>query len=119
MDVARVRDAMQSDPGLQFEVFTPQEITYCESKTNKHQHYTARFAAKEAFMKALGTGWRYGIRFTQIEIENNALGQPSIFLKDKAKDIAQEKGVSKILVSLAHLKDFATAMVVLEGNTEG
>ena len=115
MDVARVRKAMEKDSGFRDEVFTPVEIQYCESKTHKHQHYAARFAAKEAFLKALGTGWQFGIRFTQIEVQNNELGAPTIILKEKAKDFAQEKGITKILVSLAHIKDFATAMVVLEG----
>jgi holo-[acyl-carrier protein] synthase len=118
MDVARVRDAMEKDPGFRGEIFTPKEIDYCESKANKFEHYTARFAAKEAFMKALGIGWRYGISFTHIELSNNDLGQPSITLIDKAKEYAKEMGISKILVSLAHIKDFATAMVVLEGKME-
>lgn len=115
MDVARVRNAMERDSGFRDEVFTPVEIQYCESKTHKHQHYAARFAAKEAFLKALGTGWQFGIRFTQIEVQNNELGAPTIILKEKAKEFAQEKGITKILVSLAHIKDFATAIVVLEG----
>lgn len=115
LDVARVRNAMERDSGFRDEVFTPVEIQYCESKTHKHQHYAARFAAKEAFLKALGTGWQFGIRFTQIEVQNNELGAPTIILKEKAKEFAQEKGITKILVSLAHIKDFATAIVVLEG----
>lgn len=119
MDVARVRDAMQKDPGFCGEIFTPHEIAYCESKSKKYEHYTARFAAKEAFLKALGTGWKFGIKFIHIEVINNELGQPAIILKEKAKDFATEMGISKILVSLAHIKDFATAMVVLEGKIGG
>lgn len=115
MDVARVRDAIEKDPGFKNEVFTPAEIQYCESKANKYQHYAARFAAKEALLKALGTGWQFGIRFIHIELHHNDLGAPIIILKEKAKEFEQEKGISKILVSLAHIKDFATAMVVLEG----
>lgn len=115
IDVARVRDAMEKDPGFKDEIFTPSEIHYCESKANKYQHYAARFAAKEAFLKALGTGWQFGIRFTHIEVQHNDLGAPIISLKEKAKEFEQEKGILKILVSLAHIKDFATAMVVIEG----
>lgn len=118
MDVARVRDAFQKDSGLRGEIFTPSEISYCESKANKFQHYTARFAAKEAFMKALGIGWQKGIKFSHIQISNNELGQPFITLSGKAKELAEEIGISKILVSLAHIKDFATAMVVLEKKME-
>ncbi len=114
MDVGRVRKSLINDLGLRNEIFTPKEIDYCESKVNKYQHYTARFAAKEAFMKALGIGWQFGIRFTDIEIINDENGKPIMVLYSKAKDFSTEKGISKILVSLAHLKDFATAMVVLE-----
>jgi len=114
MDVDRVRRAFQQDPEFRDEIFTPCEIDYCESKDDKYQHYAARFAAKEAFLKALGTGWQYGIRFRDIEIKNSDSGEPLMNLKDKAKDFATKKGISKILVSLAHLKEFATAMVVLE-----
>ena len=118
MEVARVRDAMEKDPGLRNEIFSLQEIEYCESKANKYQHYTARFAAKEAVMKAMGTGLQHGIRFNQIEVLNTDLGAPYINLKDKAKEFAKDKGILKILVSLAHVKDFATAMVVLEEKSE-
>lgn len=114
MDVARVREAMEKDSGFGHQIFTPTEIAYCESKANKYQHYAARFAAKEAFMKALGIGWQKGVQFTDIQIENNQLGQPFISLKGKANEFAQDFGILKILVSLAHIKDFATAMVVLE-----
>lgn len=115
MDVARVKEKLENDPGLRDELFTPDEINYCEAKAHKFQHYTARFAAKEAFLKAMGTGWQFGIRFVHIEITNNELGQPNIFLYDKAKDFAKEKGISKIHVSLAHVKDYALAYVIIEG----
>lgn len=114
MDVARVREAMEKDSGFGHQIFTTTEVAYCESKANKYQHYAARFAAKEAFMKALGIGWQKGVQFTDIQVENNQLGQPFISLKGKANEFAQDFGILKILVSLAHIKDFATAMVVLE-----
>jgi holo-[acyl-carrier protein] synthase len=118
MDVARVRKTFENDPGLKDEIFTRPEIDYCESKANKFQHYAARFAAKEAFMKALGTGWQLGIQFAHVEVINDHLGKPLITLKEKVKDYADEKGITKILVSLAHINDFATAMVVLETKTK-
>ncbi len=114
MDVARIREAMENDPGLRDEIFTPNEVAYCESKTNKYEYYTARFAAKEAMMKALGVGWQLGLQFRQIEVLRDDLGKPIINLTEKAKDFAKEKGISKILVSLAHVKEYATAMVVVE-----
>ncbi len=119
MDVGRVRKSLIKDPDLRYEIFTPKEIDYCESKVNKYQHYAARFAAKEAFMKALGIGWQFGIRFTHIETINDEKGKPIMILHAKGKDFSTEKGITKILVSLAHLKDFATAMVVLEWKTDG
>ena len=115
MDVGRVRENIEKDPGLRFEIFTSDEIDYCESKANKYEHYAARFAAKEALMKALGTGLQFGIRFSQIEIVISSSGKPTIVLKERAKEFAKEKGISKILVSLSHVKDFATAFVVVEG----
>jgi holo-[acyl-carrier protein] synthase len=118
MDVARVREAIEKDPGFVYQIFTATEIDYCESKTIKYQHYTARFAAKEAFLKALGTGWQYGIRFTDIEIYHDQNGRPQISIKEKAKEFADNFRISKILVSLAHIKDFATAIVVIEGEAK-
>ena len=119
MEVERVRQALEKNPNLREDIFTPHEISYCESKVTKYQHYTARFAAKEALMKALGAGLSAGLRFSHIEIRNNELGKPSIILLEKAKEYANVFGVSKILVSLAHIKSYATAMVVIEGNNEG
>lgn len=114
MEVSRVRESMQNNPGLRDEIFTPQEIDYCEARANKYQHYTARFAAKEALMKALGQGLQQGVRFNHIEVANHESGSPFILLNSRAKIIAEEKGILKILLSLAHVKEYATAMVVLE-----
>jgi len=115
MEVARIRKAFAKTPGLREDIFTTHEIEYCESKANKFQHYAARFAAKEALLKAIGSGLQFGIRFNQIEISNNDLGEPFFNLKDQAKVFAKKKGIKKILVSLAHVKDYATAMVIVEG----
>lgn len=95
-------------------VFTEAEIAYCENKKNKAQHYAARFAAKEAFMKALGTGKQLGISWREIEIYHNDLGKPGIKLSGRALEIAREKGVTAIHLSLTHLKEIALAVVILE-----
>ena len=71
---------MERDIGFREKIFSAGEIAYCETKKNKYQHYAARFSAKEAFMKALGTGWRFGIRFVEIEVIHDPLGKPLIRL---------------------------------------
>lgn len=95
-------------------IFAQQEIEYCENKRHKNQHYAARFAAKEAFMKALGTGWSHGIGFNQIEVTHAASGQPEIILHGKALEIADEMEIVRIHISLSHLKEYAIATVILE-----
>ncbi len=95
-------------------VFTPQEIAYCEARKNSAEHYAARFAAKEAFMKALGTGKQLGLSWKEIEVANDALGKPEIRLSGRAKALAEERGITAIHLSLTHLKGLAIAVVVLE-----
>ena len=113
LEVSRVKKTLNKQVSFRESVFTSHEIDYCEGKKYKDRHYAARFAAKEAFMKALGIGWRYGISFTEIEIENNDLGKPELFLKGKAKKMADKLGVKEIHVSISHLKDLACAYVVI------
>ncbi len=117
IEVIRIEKAMSRDTGFRDKIFTPVEITYCEAKKNKFQHYAARFSAKEAFLKAIGTGWRYGIRFADIGIYHDELGKPHIEVTGKAKELIDSLSVSKIHVSLSHLKEMATAVVILECET--
>jgi len=114
IEVSRIRSVMERDIGFKNKIFTIPEIEYCESKKNKYQHYAVRFSAKEAFMKAIGTGWRFGIRFADIEIFHDELGKPFIRGNGKAKELLINEGISKIHVSLSHLKEMATAIVILE-----
>jgi len=114
IEVARIEKAMMRDTGFRDKIFTPGEIEYCESKKNKYQHYAARFSAKESFLKAIGTGWRFGIRFADIEVYHDELGKPLINVTGKAKELTAKLSVSKISVSLSHLKELATAIVILE-----
>jgi holo-[acyl-carrier protein] synthase len=114
IEVERVAEKIGKNAGFRELVFSKEEITYCEAKTNKYEHYAARFAAKEAFFKALGTGWKNGTAFNEIEITNNEIGKPAIsFLGKTAKAIAGMK-LGKILVSLSHLKTLASATVIIE-----
>ena len=117
IEVVRVQKVMERDTGFRDKIFTPGEIDYCESKKHKFQHYAARFSAKESFLKAIGTGWRFGIRFADIEVYHDDLGKPYIQVYGKAKEIMEELAISKIHVSLSHLKDMATAIVILERET--
>jgi len=115
IECARIQKVMERDLGFKDKIFTPGEIEYCESKNrNKYQHYAARFSAKEAFMKAIGTGWRFGIRFADIEVIHDELGQPHIRLHGKAKEFAETERFSKIHVSLSHVKELTTAIVIIE-----
>ncbi len=99
---------------LKTKLFTPTEIAYCESKHRPAMHFAARFAAKEAFLKAMGTGWSGGHKFSEIEVVNNALGKPELFVHGKVKEFCEAHGVSAMEVSLTHIKDLASAVVVLE-----
>lgn len=115
IECARIQKVMERDLGFKDKIFTPGEIEYCETKNrNKYQHYAARFSAKEALMKAIGTGWRFGIRFADIEVIHDELGQPHIRLHGKAKEFSEQEGFSKIHVSLSHVKELTTAIVIIE-----
>jgi holo-[acyl-carrier protein] synthase len=114
IEVARIEKAMSRDTGFRDKIFTEGEIAYCEPKRNKYQHYAARFSAKEAFLKAIGTGWRFGVRFADIDVYHDEMGQPHIRTTGIAKELTERLSVSKIHVSLSHLKELATAVVVLE-----
>ncbi len=98
-------------------LFTQKEIDYCEEGTNikiSAQHYAGRFAAKEAFLKALGTGWRNGISWQDVEIVNDDYGKPVLKLYKKAKTILKKNNVNNIHLSIAHTRKDAVAMVILE-----
>jgi len=114
IEVARVKKQIVLGNGFQEKIFSENEIKYCDGKRNKEQNYAARFAAKEAFFKALGTGWRNGFEFKEVEIVNNEFGKPEIHLFGKTKKFAEENGLQNFKVSLTHLKEFAAAFVIIE-----
>ena len=113
-EVERIAEKINKRSGFREMVFSKTEIAYCESKTNKFEHYAARFAAKEAFFKALGTGWLKGTQFNEVEITNDESGKPALVLLGKTKKTLSAWGISKILVSLSHLKTIASAVVIIE-----
>jgi holo-[acyl-carrier protein] synthase len=112
-------------------VFTLKEIEYCESKSIKYQHFAARFAAKEAFMKAIGTGWDKGVQWKQIEIVHKEIrdtfsncnngefetqsGKPEIKLNGKALEITKKIGGKDVFLSLSHDINQSLAFVIIEG----
>ena len=114
IDVERVAAKISKDSGFREMVFTKKEIAYCESKADKFIHYAARFAAKEAFFKALGTGWTSGTSFNEIEITNNDAGKPDLILLAATFKKLRSLGDYKIFVSLTHLKTIASAVVIIE-----
>jgi holo-[acyl-carrier protein] synthase len=95
-------------------LYTSSEVAYCESHRNKFERYAGRFAAKEATMKALGTGWRRGVRWRDIEVIREPSGKPSLSLKGAAKRIAEELGVNNISLTITHSGNLALAEVILE-----
>jgi holo-[acyl-carrier protein] synthase len=113
IEVNRIEKSLKNDH-FKNRVFTSKEINYCEKRSGSFQSYAARFAAKEAFFKALGLGWRDGMAWTEIEIINDELGKPEFVFYGKTKSILDDKRITKSHVSLSHIKEMATAYVLLE-----
>jgi len=114
-EVPRIRASIERF-GARFveRVYTPDEIAYVERKANKYERYAARFAAKEAGMKAIGTGWRLGVRWQDFEVANLRSGKPTLRLHGVAARVAEKLGVRNIALSLTHTKELGMAHVILE-----
>jgi holo-[acyl-carrier protein] synthase len=95
-------------------LYTPAEVAYCESHRNKFERYAARFAAKEAAMKALGTGWTRGVRWRDIEVANAPGGKPTLRLQGVAREFAEKLGVKNISLTITHSGNLALAQVIFE-----
>jgi holo-[acyl-carrier protein] synthase len=95
-------------------LFTPAEVSYCEQYKNRFERYAARFAAKEAAMKALGTGWSRGVRWRDIEVARQPSGKPTLHLARAARQIADGLGVKNISLSITHSGNLALAQVIFE-----
>ena len=96
-------------------IFTLDEVAYCEQFKNKYERYAGRFAAKEAAMKALGTGWSRGVRWVDVEVIRQRGRRPTLELRGEAKKIAEKLGVKNIAVSITHTAEQAIAQVIFEG----
>lgn len=114
VEIKRIRAAVaRRGPGFARRVFTSQEWEYCHSKADPYPSLAARFAAKEAVLKALGVGLG-GCKFTEIEIVTGPSGRPAIKLYGSAVEIASVKGINQILISLSHSKSHAVAFAVAQ-----
>lgn len=115
-EVARIRNAIARH-GRRFveRIYTPGEIAYVERKANRYERYAARFAAKEAGMKAIGTGWRRGVRWRDFEVANLPSGRPTLCLHGEAARIAGQIGVKAISLTITHTAELGMAHVILEG----
>ncbi len=115
IEVARVAASIERF-GARFleRVFTPAEIRYCDSKQNRAERYAARFAAKEAALKAIGTGWRLGVTWRDVEVGREASGRPTLHFSGRAGEFAARLGVQRAVVSLSHTREQAVAQVILE-----
>ena len=114
IEVERVAVKIAKESGFRELVFSKKEIDYCEAKANKFEHYAARFAAKEAFFKAIGTGWLDGTAFNEVEITNDEKGKPVLALLGQTALTIAAMNFKNILVSLTHLKTIASAVVIIE-----
>ena len=114
-EVPRIRASVERYGNRFIErIYTATEIAYVERKANKFERYAARFAAKEAGMKAIGTGWDHGVRWRDLEVANLPSGQPTLRLYGVASEIAERMGVRRISLSITHTSELALAHVILE-----
>src|SRR4051812_25194585 len=115
-EVPRIRQAVERY-GRRFidRIYTPAEIAYVERKANRFERYAGRFAAKEAGMKAIGTGWRCGVRWQDFEVSNLPSGRPTLKLHGEAAKIAERLGVTSIQLSITHTSELGMAHVILVG----
>jgi len=115
-EVDRIRDAI-GRYGDRFvrRIYTAGEIAYVERKANKFERYAGRFAAKEAGMKAIGTGWRRGVTWQDFEVANLPSGRPTLRLHGVAAQVAAKMGVKSISLSITHTAALGMAHVILEG----
>ena len=114
IEVDRIRKFISKGEVFKERVWTPKEIEYCNTHGDPAPSFAARFAAKEAFVKALGTGFIKGIGFSQIEVYHDELNKPHLRLEGTAKEFSDKAGVTNIHLTLSHVKEHATATVVLE-----
>jgi holo-[acyl-carrier protein] synthase len=114
-EVPRIRESIErfGDRFLR-RVFTESEIGYCDGKAKRAEHYAARFAAKEAAMKAIGTGWNHGVKWRDVEVCRRPGGRPTLTFHERAAEFAARLGTKQVALSLSHTEHYAIAQVILE-----
>ena len=100
-------------------VYTEREIRYCQSRKHAIEHFAGRWAAKEAILKCLGSGWRRGLCWTDMEVRNDPAGKPQVLMCGGAKDLAQSLRISDIYLSISHCRAYATAYAIAVGQPGG
>lgn len=116
VDISRFERFVREDNKPLFRrVFTPGEQAYCAAKRRSAQHYALRFAAKEAFLKALGTGLSDGLFWRDMEVVNDPTGKPELKLHGRAEELFMQRRLSHVFLSLSHDGNYAIASVILEG----
>ena len=117
IEVARIGEMIEKHDELFLRrVYTPLEIEYCGGRKSALQHYAGRWAAKEAALKALGTGWSRGIKWTDMEVSNLMGGKPELRIHGVASDIAEEMGIHEMQISISHCQSYAVAYVIAIGD---
>ena len=113
VEVVRIAQMIEKHGELFLQrVFTPAEIRYCQDRKHATEHYAGRWAAKEAILKCLGTGWAKGINWTDLEICNELSGAPMVSLTGVALDIARQRGIGQILITISHCRTYAVAYAI-------
>lgn len=114
VEIERIEKALSNSKSMARRVFSDAEIEYCTGQKNLFQHFAGRFAAKEAALKALGTGWQKGIRWKDVEVISGPLGKPALVLHNRAQDIFEKSGATSGYVTISHAEKYAVAMVIME-----
>lgn len=115
IEVDRMRKHLEGNEALTEKLFTKAEQEYCnKGKATRWQRYAARFSAKEAFFKALGTGFRFDMAFHEIEVKNDELGKPFIKPHGKVEEFLKKEKIKTIHLTISHVKEMANAFVILE-----
>ncbi len=117
IEISRIKNSIQKYSGkFEERVFTPKEINYCRSKADPFKHFAARFAAKEAVLKSLGTGMAQGISWKDMEILNQESGRPILSLTGKGRELFNSLKLKDIQISISHDKIYAVAQAIAEMN---
>jgi holo-[acyl-carrier protein] synthase len=119
VEVLRIAQMIER-PGELFiqRVYTPFEIDYCNARKAATQHFAGRWAAKEAILKALGTGWARGLSWTDMEVRNDEAGRPSVRLGGGAREVCEKLGITDMMITISHCRTHATAFAIAVGQAE-